>query len=588
MPERLPPEAGLPGAAVGNDDSPWSPGTKEPFLVADWTVDAPANRLLRDGEEVRLEPKVMSVLVYLATHRGEVVSRDELERGVWTGMVVGYDAVTNTIIKLRRALGDNARAPSIIETISKQGYRLIADVRPAVGERPTGDADTPAKPGPTASATAAGRRALVPAAGLLALILAVAMVAVYVFQGSRDGRDLVSAPVQPPSIAVLPFANPTADASQAYFANGITEDLITELSKVSGLLVVARESAFAYEDSAEPSGRIGRELGARFLLRGSLRREGEQLRLNVRLIDTRDERALWAERYDRQLTDIFRIQDELTAEIVSALEVKLAPEDRRRLARNHEASVEAYDELLRGLAHYGRRTVEDNEVAKGHYERAIELDPQYARAFSALALTHMRDALEGWAPSAQGSMERAEKLVERATQLDPRVPQIYFVRGLIALYRGAHAEAVREIEEAIALSPGYADAHALLAWVLHYAGRPTEGLDAMERSVRLNPRLPSIYRLVRGANFYALGDDASAVDDLAQGVRMNPTFQWLRLWLAAAYAGSDRIEEAQWEAAELMELNPGFRLEHVRQVHPIRDPDYRERFLADLRKAGLQ
>jgi tetratricopeptide (TPR) repeat protein len=185
-------------------------------------------------------------------------------------------------------------------------------------------------------------------------------------------------------------------------------------------------------------------------------------------------------------------------------------------------------------------------------------------------------------------MERAEALAEQAMQLDPRVPQIYFVRGQLALYRGNHAEAVREIEEAIALTPGYADAYALLAWVLHYAGRPSEGLDVMERAVRLNPRLPSIYRLVRGATFYALGDDASAVDDLEQGVRMSPTFQWLRLWLAAAYAGSGRIEEAQWEAAELMALNPGFRLEHVRRVHPIRDPDYRERFLADLRKAGLE
>ena len=214
--------------------------------------------------------------------------------------------------------------------------------------------------------------------------------------------------------------------------------------------MVARESAFAYKDSAESPGRIGRELGARFLLRGSLRREGQQLRLNVRLIDTRDGRALWAERYDRQLDDIFRIQDELAAEIVSALEVKLAPEDRRRLARNHEASVEAYDELLRGLAHYGRRTIEDNEAAKGHYERAIELDPRYARAYAALALTHIRDAVDGWATTTQGSMERAEELVEQATKLDPRVPQIYFVRGQIALYRGNHAEAVREIEEAIA------------------------------------------------------------------------------------------------------------------------------------------
>ena len=331
---------------MANDDVPWSPGTSEPFLVADWTVDASANRLWRDGTEVRLEPKVMSVLVYLAGHPGQVVSRDELETKVWTGMVVGYDAVTNTIIKLRRALGDDPRAPRIIETISKQGYRLIADVGPTVGEGPTPDAVAPEKPAPAATAAGPRRRPLALAAGLLALLLAAAFVAFYIFQLSHEGTDAVSSPVQPPSIAVLPFDNPTADASQEYFSNGITEDLITDLSKVSGLLVVARESAFAYKDSAESSGRIGRELGARFLLRGSLRREGQQLRLNVRLIDTRDGRALWAERYDRQLDDIFRIQDELAAEIVSALEVKLAPEDRRRLARNHEASVEAYDRTL--------------------------------------------------------------------------------------------------------------------------------------------------------------------------------------------------------------------------------------------------
>jgi TolB-like protein/DNA-binding winged helix-turn-helix (wHTH) protein/Tfp pilus assembly protein PilF len=573
---------------MGNDDTPWSPSTSEPFRVADWTVDAPANRLLRDGKEVRLEPKVMSVLVYLAGHPGQVVSRDELEAGVWTGMVVGYDAVTNTVIKLRRALGDDARAPRIIETISKHGYRLIADVGPADQEKPTAHANAPAIPERSARTTASGRYALASVAGLLVLLLALGLVYLHVFQSSRDGREVVSAPLQPPLIAVLPFDNPTADASQEYFSNGITEDLITDLSKVSGLLVVARESAFAYKDSAEPAGRIGRELGARFLLRGSLRRQGQQLRLNVRLIDTRDERTLWAERYDRQLDDIFRIQDELTAQIVSALEVKLAPEDRRRLTRNYAASIDAYDALLLGLAHYGRRSFEDNALAKADYERAIELDPRFARAYAALALAYSRDVVDDWAPTSQGSMERAEALAEQAMQLDPNVPQIYFVRGQIALYRGKHAEAVREVEEAIALTPGYADAYALLAWVLHYAGRPAEGLDVMERAVHLNPRMPSIYRLVRGALYYALGEHASAVDDLEQAVQMNPSYQMLRLWLAAAYAGSGRIEEAQWEAAELMALKPGFTLGYVQRVYPIRDPDYRERFLTDLGKAGLE
>ncbi len=573
---------------MGNAENAWAAKTPERFRVADWTVDAAANRLLREDREVRLEPKVMRVLVYLAQHPGRVVSREELEAEVWTGMVVGYDAVTNAVIKLRRALGDHSRKPRIIETISKQGYRLIADVGPAAPEQAVADATSRARRTRWRWLHRRVWRVSTPALFLIALFLGTALVTVYLVQWSGPAEDVVSTTTSPPSIAVLPFDNPTADPSQDYFAGGITEDLITDLSKVSGLLVVARHSVFAYQGSAEPASHIGRALGARFLLRGSLRRDGQQLRLNVRLIDTRDEHTLWAERYDRQLTDIFRIQDELTAEIVSALEVQLIPEDRRRLARGHEASVEAYDELLRGLDHYGRRTIEDNEAAKEAYRRAIELDPRFARAYSALALAYSRDAVDGWESGTRGSMEVAEHLIDQAIQLDPRVPQIYFVGGQIALYRGDHAGAIRQAEEAIARSPGYADAHALLAWVLHYAGRPAEGLRVMDHAVRLNPRMPSIYRLVRGALFYALGDNASAIEDLEHAVPMNPSYQMLRLWLAAAYAGSGRIDEAQWEAAELLALNPGFRLEHVRRVYPIRDPDYRERLLSDLRKAGLR
>jgi adenylate cyclase len=575
-----------------NDDLPWSPSPDAPFLVADWTVDAPANRLLRDGDEVRLEPKVMSVLVYLARHRGRVVSREDLETGVWTGMVVGYDAVTNAVIKLRRALGDNSRAPRIIETISKQGYRLIADVgpvdEPVIGQSPIPEATGPVTTERSPSATKHRRRAHVPTAGLLVLLLVVLSIAVYVFRSPPEAEDQVAESSQRVSIAVLPFDNATDDPSQDYFANGITEDLITDLAKISGLLVVGRSSAFAFQDSNEPPESIGRALGVRFLLWGNLRREGDQLRLNVRLIDSHDGRTLWAERYDRRLTDVFRIQDELTAQIVSALQVELAPADQRRLARNHEASVAAYDELLQGNDHYGRRSFDDNELAKDHYRRAIELDPGFARAYAALALAYSRDAVDGWRPAARGSMERAAALVDQAMKLDPNVPQIYFVHSQIALYRGELAEAVRQAEAAIALSPGYADAYAMLALVLHYAGRPAEGLDEIERALRLNPTLPSIYRFVRGALNYSLGDYPRAIADLEPAVPMNPTYQMLRLWLAAAYAGSGRIEEAQWQAAELMALNPGFKLDYVRTVFPIRDPAYRERLIADLRKAGLE
>ncbi|MCF7992399.1 MAG: winged helix-turn-helix domain-containing protein [Thiohalocapsa sp.] len=564
------------------------------FRVADWIVDAAGNRLLQGDRVVRLEPKVMGLLVYLAQHPGRVVSRDELERAVWTGMVVGYDAITNAVIKLRRALGDNSRAPHIIETISKHGYRLIADVGPAdlppstLPESPS----TPAAPSTPATrrqpSVESVKRRRRTAAALLALMLAVAAGTAIIFDGMRQGTKPAPPSAPLPSLAVLPFDDPDAAASRAYFANGLTEDLITDLSKVPGLLVVARNSAFAYKDSDAPDERIGRELGVGFLLRGSVRREAGQLRLNVGLVDVRNAHTVWAERYDRELTDIFRLQDELTARIVAALQIELAPDARRRLSRGEAASVEAYDELLRGNDHYGRRSFEDNELAKAHYERAIALDPGYARAYAALALAYSRDAVEGWAPANRGAMEQAESLILQAVQLDPEVPQIYFILAQVALYRGRHAEAIRHAERAVSLAPGYADAYAMQAWVLHFGGRPARGLQVMERAVRLNPRVPSIYRLVRGALYYAHGMNARAIDDLEQAVSMNPTFQMLRLWLAAAYAGTGRLEDASWQAAEAMALNPDFTLAHIRDVYPISDPDYLERLLHDLRTAGLE
>ena len=573
---------------MSGDASPSIPGVgaDAPFRVADWTVDAAGNRLLRGGEEVRLEPKVMSVLVHLARHRGRVVSREELEREVWTGMVVGYDAITNAIIKLRRALGDDSRAPRLIETISKHGYRLIADVGPPNIDTPPASTGPP-PPRQDRTKLARWRRGTIVAVGLLTLVMVI-LGGGHLLQGPPEGAGPEPAAASPPSIAVLPLANLSADPAREYFANGLTEDLITDLSKVPGLLVVARNSVFAYKDSEAPLGRIGRELGVRFLLLGSVRRDEGQLRLNVRLVDSADAHTIWAERYDRELTDVFRLQDELTARIVAALEIELAPSERRRLGGSQAASVAAYDELLRGLDHYGRRSFEDNELAKEHYERAIELDPGYGRAYAALALAWSRDAVDRWTPAAEDAMRRAEELVRRALRLAPDVPQVYFIQGQIALYRGRHADAIREAEHATELAPAYADAYALQAWVLHYAGRPARGLEVMAQATRLNPRVPSIYRLVRGALHYEQGDNARAIDDLEQAVPMNPTFQMLRLWLAAAYAGSGRIDEAGWQAAEVMALNPDFRLAHIRRVYPIRDPDYLERFLADLRKAGLE
>ncbi|MCG6897846.1 MAG: winged helix-turn-helix domain-containing protein [Thiocapsa sp.] len=570
---------------------PPEPG--ETFRVADWVADPAANRLLRDGEEVHLEPKAMGVLVCLAGHPGQVVSRRELEATVWPRTEVSYDAITNAVIKLRRAFGDDPHAPRVIETISKQGYRLIAEVGPADRPRPPEQAGVSPRStvlGGVLRAGAGGRRWLLAGGGALTAVVLVAVGLIGMQLGQRPSPtpDGHAPGVEPPSIAVLPFRNLSTDPGQEYFSDGIAEDLITELAKVSGLRVIARSSAFAYKGNDTPERSIGRELGVRYLLRGSVRRDAAQLRLNVRLVDTRDGHTMWAERYDRRLTEIFRIQDALTAEIVAALEVELAPPDLPRLRRGYEASVEAYDALLRGLDYYGRRTREDNQLAKAHYERAITLDPGFARAYAALALAWARDAVDGWESDPERSMAKAEGLVAQALELDPSVPQIYFARGLIALNRGDHGEAIRQAEAAIARKPGYADGFGLLAWALHFAGRPLEGLEAMERAVHLNPRVPSIYRMMRGALYYALGEHGRAIEDLETAVAMSPTFQMPRVWLAAAYAGADRVEEARWQAEEVLALNPDFTPVRLLRSYHIRDPDYRARFLADLGAAGLK
>ena len=267
--------------------------TDSPFRVGEWQVDPRANELTRGGETVRLEPKAMRVLCLLAARPGGVIYREELEAQAWAGMVVTSDALTNAIIKLRKALGDEARSPRYIETVSKSGYRLIAEVCPGTGAGP--------------AVRGRGRLRWI---GLAFLLLAVGLGGLLLFYGGGDAPAPDSAgrlPERWPGIAVLPFDNLGGDPAQDWFAHGIAEDLITDLSQIHGLRVVARNSSFAYQDSPEPETRIARELGVDYLLQGSVQRAGGRVRINVRLTDGGEGGNLWAQRFDRQVKDIFDI-----------------------------------------------------------------------------------------------------------------------------------------------------------------------------------------------------------------------------------------------------------------------------------------
>ncbi len=567
-----------------------------------WIVDPAANRIKHGEDEVRLEPKVMRVLVLLAERHGLVVSRSDLENRVWPRMLVTDDAVTNTLIKLRRALGDDARNPAYIETIAKSGYRLIAEVAPfekttrkaAPVEGPPQAGPTPELAGQVAAPVAEptnGGKALASGswrkAALVALVALLGLVWLVTRQFQTGPAEQPTAAAELPALAVLPFENLTRDPEQDYFTDGITEDLITDLSKLSSLRVVARNSVMAYRNSTDTDRQIGSELGVRYIVRGSVQRAGPRLRINVRLTDAREDHNRWAERYDRDLSDIFRTQDEITARVVSALEIELAPGERQRLARKYVTSVEAYDEFLRGLDLLGRRSGDDNDLAKSHFEQAIALEPRFARAYAGLAQAYSQDAVYDRGPKVAQSLVRAEALARKGLEIDDTLPQLRFVIGMVEMFNGNLESATAEVLRAIELKPSYADGYGLLARIMHFAGRPQEGREAIDQAIRLNPRVPALYRMVDGALLYQLERHDAALEQLTASVDVSPNLLLSRLYLAAAYAGSNRLEEAKWEVDEILSFNPHFTLAYLDYGFPIRDQSFRQRFLDDLRRAGL-
>ncbi len=365
------------------------------------------DRIRRGDTEHKLESKMMAVLVYLATRAGEVVTREELERDVWHGRIVGYDALTSCVTKLRKILGDDSRRPRYIETIAKKGYRLIAAVNPTQAARvePRPEIAIPASPPEVRRRRRALSRWSIGVAAAVVIALGFSL-------KSKVDPTVLDEPDQP-SIAVLPFDNLSNDATQDYFSNGITADITTALSNHSGLFVIAHLSAASFKGQDVDVNRAAGALGVRYVLQGSVRRAESKLRVNAQLIDARSGVHLWAERYDREMRDVLEVQDEIAAKIVGALEVKLTEEEKQRTARRYTVSAEAYDAFLRGQDHYVGYTREDNLQAQADYQRAIDLDPDFARAYSALALTYSMDH-SFWRADPAVARERALALAEKS------------------------------------------------------------------------------------------------------------------------------------------------------------------------------
>lgn len=391
-----------------------------------------------------------------------------------------------------------------------------------------------------------------------------------------------------PSLAVLPFANMSSDPEQEYFSDGITEDLITDLSKLSGLFVISRNSVFLYKGKAIKPEQVSRELGVRYVLEGSIRKAGSRVRITAQLIDATTGYHLWADRYDRDLQDIFALQDEVTQQIVSALKVKLTEGEQQRLGRAPTNNLEAYDYYLRGLESYARRTQDANVQARQLFERAIELDPEFAAAYAFLGRTYLMDLVFQWTPDPQQTLEREFELGQKAVALDDSQPAAHETLGLGYLGKKQHAQAIAAAEKAVALDPNYADAYVTLADILSFAGRPKEALGLVEKAMRLNPRYPAFYLWSLGHAYRLVGRFDEAITTLKRLVTRNPDHLTAHVLLATLYSDLGRDEEARAEAAEILRLSPQYSLAAVRQRIPYKDQAVLERQLAALRKAGLK
>jgi len=390
-----------------------------------------------------------------------------------------------------------------------------------------------------------------------------------------------------PSIAVLPFVNMSKESEQEFFSDGITENIITGLSKIPRLFVIARNSTSIYKGKGVKVQQVAEELGVRYVLEGSVQRSGTRVRITAQLIDTLTGNHLWAERYDRDLKDIFSVQDEITMKILLSMRVKLT-EGEQDLRGKPPRNFEAFLKILQTQEYIQRFNIEGNIMGKRLAEEAIALDPEFARAYYCLASAHMMDVYFGLSKSPNESLEKAVELTQKAISLDPKDSRPYAQLGHLYTMKRDYDKAIAEGERAVALDPGGADAQAWFGMTLNNADRPKEAIPLFEKAIRLNPNGPTWYFLNFGNSYRLTGQFQEAITQYKKALHVAPNNIIAHLGLAATYSLSRRDEEARAEAEEILRLNPKFSLESYAKTIPHKNQAQIDRYINALRKAGLK
>ena len=390
-----------------------------------------------------------------------------------------------------------------------------------------------------------------------------------------------------PSIAVLPFENMSGDPEQEYFSDGITEDIITDLSRVSGLFVIARNSTFTFKGKPAMVQEVSKNLGVRYVVEGSVRKAGNRVRVTAQLLDGITGGHLWADRYDRDLEDIFAVQDEVTKQIVSELAVTLTRSEEMRVGTRSTTNTEAYECVLRGRVLVWLHKQEASTEARRLFERATDLDPKFAAAHSWLSFTHAQDYFNQWSDTQQQSLDLALEVAQKAVMLDEFEVWAHFAMGVTHLWMRKHDEAIADAQRAIALGSNFAMGYGFLGHVLHYAGQSQGSLEPMATMMRLDPYYPDVYLHFLAQSYFSLERYEDAVEALKERLIRNPNPDISHVLLAACHAKLGRMEAARSAWREALRINPGYSLDQKRRILPYKNPEDFQRVVNALGEAGL-
>jgi TolB-like protein/tetratricopeptide (TPR) repeat protein len=520
-----------------------------PFLFEDCTVDTDRREIRRGTGTVSPGPQVFDLLVYLIRNRDRVVSKDDLLEGVWQGRIVSESTLTSHINAVRKAIGDSGDGRRLIRTVPRKGFRFVAEVKEATAAASAVAAPLPATPIATEALALPDR----------------------------------------PSIAVLPFTNMSGDPGRDYFADGMTEDIITELSRVRWLFVIACNSTFTYKDRAVDIKQVGRELGVRYVLEGGVRQASDRVRITAQLIDATTGVHLWADRFDGQLDDVFDLQDRVTASVVGAIAPKLEQAETERAKRKPTENLNAYDCFLRGMASFHRLTREANGEALHLFYRAIDLDPDFAAAYG-MALTYIQRYGNRWMIDGAREIAEAVRLARQAVELGRDDAVALWSGGAILDRLGREPETgVVFIDRARTLNPNLASAWLVSGWARIHLGDPEVAIAHFAQAMRLSPvdQMMSLMQTGTAAAHFSAGRLEEAASWAERARRERPNWLPTLSLIAASNALAGHFDRARLAVARIRELDPEYRVSSMTDWAGSSPAEHLARLEEGLRKAGL-